>query len=119
MAHRRVVRAGPSARQHVASHDRPQPRHRRDQATRRPPGGPARGRLVRRRGLAAFAAALAELPDAQREALALAYFDGLSHSEIAERLRVPVGTVKGRIRLALDRLCAIAPKYALQAEAEA
>ena len=42
-------------------------------------------------------------PDAQREALSLAYFDGLSHAEIAERLRLPVGTVKGRIRLALDR----------------
>lgn len=66
-----------------------------------------------------IAAALAELPDAQREALSLAYFDGLSHTEIAERLQVPVGTVKGRIRLALDRLRAIAPKYALDAEAEA
>lgn len=68
---------------------------------------------------ARVAAALAELPDAQREALSLAYFDGLSHSEIAERLSVPVGTVKGRIRLALERLRAVAPKYALEAEAEA
>ena len=65
------------------------------------------------------AAAMAELPDAQREALSLAYFDGLSHTEIAERLHIPVGTVKGRIRLALDRLRALAPKYALEAEAEA
>jgi len=65
------------------------------------------------------AEAMAELPEVQREALALAYFDGLSHAEIAERLRVPVGTVKGRIRLALDRLRALAPKYALGAEAEA
>jgi RNA polymerase sigma-70 factor (ECF subfamily) len=65
------------------------------------------------------AAAMAELPDVQREALSLAYFDGLSHTEIAERLHLPVGTVKGRIRLALDRLRAIAPKYALEAEAEA
>jgi len=65
------------------------------------------------------AAAMAELPDPQREALSLAYFDGLSHTEIAERLDIPVGTVKGRIRLALDRLRAIAPKYALGAEAEA
>lgn len=68
---------------------------------------------------ARVAAAMAELPDAQREALSLAYFDGLSHTEIAERLRIPVGTVKGRIRLALDRLRAVAPKYALEAEADA
>jgi RNA polymerase sigma-70 factor (ECF subfamily) len=65
------------------------------------------------------AAAMAELPDAQREVLSLAYFDGLSHSEVAERLGLPVGTVKGRIRLALDRLRALAPKYALDAEADA
>lgn len=68
---------------------------------------------------ARVAAALAELPEVQREALSLAYFDGLSHSEIAERLRIPVGTVKGRIRLALERLRSIAPEYALEAEAEA
>jgi RNA polymerase sigma-70 factor (ECF subfamily) len=65
------------------------------------------------------AAAMAELPDAQREAISLAYFDGLSHTEIAERLALPVGTVKGRIRLALDRLRAVAPDYALGREAEA
>ena len=64
------------------------------------------------------AAAMAELPDAQREALSLAYFEGLSHTEIADRLEVPVGTVKGRIRLALDRLRALAPKYALERETE-
>jgi RNA polymerase sigma-70 factor (ECF subfamily) len=65
------------------------------------------------------AAAMAELPGAQSEALSLAYFDGLSHAEIAERLDLPIGTVKGRIRLALDRLRAIAPDYALGPEAEA
>lgn len=65
------------------------------------------------------AAAMAELPDAQREAVFLAYFDGLSHTEIAERLELPVGTVKGRIRLALDRLRTIAPDYALRAETDA
>jgi RNA polymerase sigma-70 factor (ECF subfamily) len=65
------------------------------------------------------AAAMAELPEAQREALSLAYFDGLSHTEIANRLDVPVGTVKGRIRLALDRLRVLAPDYALGKEAEA
>jgi len=65
------------------------------------------------------AAAMAELPAAQREALSLAYFDGLSHTEIAKRLGLPIGTVKGRTRLALDRLRALAPKYALDAEADA
>jgi RNA polymerase sigma-70 factor (ECF subfamily) len=62
------------------------------------------------------AAALAELPNAQREVVVLAYFQGLSHSEIAERLGVPLGTVKGRARLALDRLRVLAPTYALDTE---
>lgn len=65
------------------------------------------------------AEAMAELPDAQREALKLAYFEGLSHTEIADRLALPVGTVKGRIRLALDRLRVLAPDYALGRETEA
>ncbi|HET6320290.1 MAG TPA: sigma-70 family RNA polymerase sigma factor, partial [Chloroflexota bacterium] len=49
-------------------------------------------------------AALEALPPEQKQALELAYFGGLSHSEIATQLAAPIGTVKGRIRLGLDRL---------------
>ena len=44
--------------------------------------------------------ALAELPREQHEAVVLSYIEGLSHSEIAERLGLPLGTVKSRMRLA-------------------
>jgi RNA polymerase sigma-70 factor (ECF subfamily) len=48
--------------------------------------------------------AVAQLPDAQKEALGLAYFRGLSHTEIAASLDLPLGTVKTRIRLAMGKL---------------
>ena len=48
--------------------------------------------------------ALAGLPALQRESLHLGYFDGLSQSEIAERLGLPLGTVKTRMRLGLQKL---------------
>jgi RNA polymerase sigma-70 factor, ECF subfamily len=48
--------------------------------------------------------ALAELPAEQRRVIELAYFGGFTHTEIASMLETPVGTVKGRMRLALRKL---------------
>lgn len=49
-------------------------------------------------------AALLDLPEDQRRAVELAYYGGRSHSEIAALTAVPMGTVKGRLRLALNKL---------------
>ncbi|MGH7516209.1 MAG: RNA polymerase sigma factor [Gemmatimonadales bacterium] len=55
-------------------------------------------------------AALGALPEDQRAVVRLAYFAGLTHSEIAEELGIPMGTVKTRLRLAFDKLrAALAP----------
>jgi RNA polymerase sigma-70 factor (ECF subfamily) len=48
--------------------------------------------------------ALSDLPDDQRQVIELAYFGGFTHSEIAEQLQLPAGTVKGRMRLGLTKL---------------
>ena len=48
--------------------------------------------------------ALAQLPEDQREVITLAFIDGLAHGAIAERLGIPLGTVKGRARGGLKRL---------------
>jgi RNA polymerase sigma factor (sigma-70 family) len=55
-------------------------------------------------------AALGALPEEQRAVVRLAYFAGLTHSEIAEQLGIPMGTVKTRLRLAFEKLrTALAP----------
>lgn len=48
--------------------------------------------------------ALSKLPEAQRELIEKAYFGDLTHSEIAAQTGLPLGTIKSRIRLALERL---------------
>ena len=48
--------------------------------------------------------ALATLPDNQKEVIILAYFEGFSQTEMAERLAQPLGTIKTRVRLAMQKL---------------
>lgn len=72
-------------------------------ATARRGDDPARGaEIAERRGL--VRQALLALPAEQREVLELAYFRGLSQSEIAERTGQPLGTIKTRVRLAMEKL---------------
>jgi RNA polymerase sigma-70 factor (ECF subfamily) len=53
---------------------------------------------------AAISRLLATLPPAQRTVIELAYLDGMTQQEIAHKLAVPLGTVKGRLRLGLGKL---------------
>lgn len=52
----------------------------------------------------AVGSAMASLPAAQQQAIELAYYEGLSHMEIAARLNQPLGTVKTRIKLGMSKL---------------
>jgi RNA polymerase sigma-70 factor (ECF subfamily) len=63
--------------------------------------GPA-AEIAQTRGV--LGEALRRLPDAQREALVLAYWGGLTADEVARRFEVPLGTAKSRIRLGLSKL---------------
>jgi len=74
-------------------------------ATRSEPRAAAPDReMLSREDASAVAVALKELPDDQRQAIELAYFRGLSQSEIAGHLGQPLTTIKGRIRRAMDNL---------------
>lgn len=86
---------------------------RRDRATTLEPENPVfdvadttdiEGELDAGQREAAVRAAMVSLPEEQKALVLLAFFDGLSHSEIAERTGLPLGTVKSRIRLAFTRL---------------
>jgi RNA polymerase sigma-70 factor, ECF subfamily len=67
-------------------------------------GPPADSQVLSSEQVARVRAALDELPLLQRAAIELAFFEGLTHAEIADRLEQPLGTVKTRIRLAMLKL---------------
>ncbi len=59
---------------------------------------------IRRETASRVRGALKALPNEQAEVIGLAYFGGFSHSEIASMLSMPLGTVKGRMRLGLEKV---------------
>jgi len=59
---------------------------------------------VRRQEARAVRAALSALPGEQSRVIELAYYGGFTHTQIAEMLEMPVGTVKGRMRLGLEKM---------------
>jgi len=69
-----------------------------------PAAGSTPDEVIARSEADALRGRLAHLPGAQAQVIALAYYGGLSHAEIAARLSLPPGTVKGRMRLGLQKL---------------
>jgi RNA polymerase sigma-70 factor, ECF subfamily len=62
------------------------------------------GEVLRREEARTVRSALRELPSEQQQVIELAYFGGFTHSQIADLLQLPVGTVKGRMRLGLGKM---------------
>ena len=79
-------------------------RRRREPAPLREPRVPLPATIERGLDRSVLTRVFERLPDPQREALELAYYGGLTQTEITARLKQPLGTVKTRLRLALDRL---------------
>ena len=119
LAERRAIRFDPRQRPLVDARDRPQPRDRRPAPDRqtapqarlrrrlgargRAGRGAHRHRGIRRETARSVRGALGDLPSEQSEVIGLAYFGGFTHTEIAEMLGMPLGTVKGRMRLGLEK----------------
>jgi RNA polymerase sigma-70 factor (ECF subfamily) len=80
-----------------------------DPEPQRPPAEPSFAAALGELG-ARVRSALAELQPRQREVIEIAYFEGLSQSEIAERLKAPLGTVKSWTRQGLMRLRELLPQ---------
>ncbi|MEJ7743175.1 MAG: ECF RNA polymerase sigma factor SigK [Nocardioidaceae bacterium] len=98
IAHRKAV-------DRVRSTERTTQREQREfEADTRPPAADTSDLVVAADEGQRVRSALSQLPEAQRTAVQLAYFEGRSHSEVAEHLQVPLGTVKTRIRDAMKRL---------------
>jgi RNA polymerase sigma-70 factor (ECF subfamily) len=69
-----------------------------------PAEGRTDGEALRNERARVVRGALAELPQDQSQVLGLAYFGGFTHREIADMLEVPLGTIKGRMRLGLEKM---------------
>ena len=60
--------------------------------------------VARREEARSIRAAIHDLPERQGQVIQLAYFGGFTHTQIADMLEMPIGTVKGRMRLGLEKL---------------
>jgi RNA polymerase sigma-70 factor (ECF subfamily) len=103
LARRRLVRARAREGIHLDLDARAPPRRRSRPARTAPADGDARDRTGAT-GRERVLAALAQLPDQEREAIELAYYGGYTQSELAARLGQPLGTIKSRMFAGLSRL---------------